>query len=52
MLQMAKVSRHETSLETDNTLAKNHEAIGTKSGLPDGIFSNPKLPIWVNCGSP
>jgi hypothetical protein len=20
------------------------------AGLPDGIFSNPKIPIWVNFG--
>jgi hypothetical protein len=22
------------------------------SGLPDGLFSNPKSPIWVNFGVP
>jgi hypothetical protein len=23
-----------------------------RAGLPDGIFSNPKIPIWVNFGGP
>jgi hypothetical protein len=23
-----------------------------KSGLPDGLFSNQKIPIWVNFGEP
>jgi hypothetical protein len=29
------------------------EAIGDlSSGLPDGLFSNQKVPVWVNFGGP
>jgi hypothetical protein len=29
-----------------------NEYCAAESGLPDGLFSNQKIPIWVNFGVP